>query len=183
MIDFMIVIIFVLFYLVLYIVVQYNSFKKKKIKIEQARKGIDIYLKQRFDLIPNLVETIKGQKDYEQTVLESLTNLRTNVIKNVDMQQKANLNSQYNNIILLVENYPELKTNEAFLNLQKKLTKMENQLQAARRIYNIEVTEYNTKVVTVPSNIIARMFGFSEEKLFSVSEDVSNLDIDFDNKT
>ena len=160
-----------LIFLVIYVVVQYNSFTKKKLEVEQTRKAIDIYLKQRFDLIPNLVETVKGLKNHEQTVLENLAQLRTKASGQNGMQEKANLNNEFNNILLTVEAYPELKSNEAFLNLQKQLSKMESQLQASRRIYNMEVTSYNTKREKFPTNIIAGVFGFGEEKLFEIGEE------------
>lgn len=156
---------------VIYIISVYNSFKRKKLQIDQAQKGIDIYLKQRFDLIPNLVEVVKGYKNYEKEVLKSLVNIRNEAARDTKINEKARLNNEYNKVIAIVESYPELKANEAFLNLQKQLSKMESQLQAARRIFNVEVTEYNTKVATVPSNLIAKMFGFKPEKLFEIEDD------------
>lgn len=171
----------ILFILLVYIIVKYNWFKKKRLQVEQAKKTIDIYLKQRFDLIPNLVEVVKGEKEYEQEVLESLTKLRSETIKEHDLQEKAKLNSQYNKILLLAESYPNLKSNTSFLNLQKQLTKMENQLQAARRIYNVEVTEYNTKIVTIPTNVIAGIFGFTQVEYFETKdEEKENVEIKLD---
>lgn len=177
----MTILIALLIFLVIYVIVQYNSFTKKKLEVEQTRKAIDIYLKQRFDLIPNLVETVKGLKNHEQSVLENLTKLRTKAHEQNSMQEKANLNNEYNNILLTVEAYPELKSNEAFLNLQKQLSKMESQLQASRRIYNMEVTGYNTKREKFPTNIIAGVFGFEEEKLFEIGvEERQNVDVKID---
>lgn len=171
----------IIFILLIYIIVKYNWFKKKRLQVEQAKKAIDIYLKQRFDLIPNLVEVVKGEKEYEQEVLESLTKLRSETIKEHDLQEKAKLNSQYNKILLLAESYPNLKSNTSFLNLQKQLTKMENQLQAARRIYNVEVTEYNTKIVTIPTNVIAGIFGFTQVEYFETKdEEKENVEIKLD---
>ena len=167
--------------LLIYIIVKYNWFKKKRLQVEQAKKAIDIYLKQRFDLIPNLVEVVKGEKEYEQEVLESLTKLRSETIKEHELQEKAKLNSQYNKILLLAESYPNLKSNTSFLNLQKQLTKMENQLQAARRIYNVEVTEYNTKIVTIPTNVIAGILGFTQVEYFETKdEEKENVEIKLD---
>lgn len=171
----------VLFIIIIYIIVNYNGFKKKRLQVEQAKKAIDIYLKQRFDLIPNLVEVVKGEKEYEKDVLEDLTKLRSKASKEHGLQEKAKLNNEYNKILMLAESYPNLKTNEAFLNLQKQLTKMENQLQAARRIYNVEVTEYNTKIVTVPTNIIAGIFGFTQVEYFETKdEEKENIEIKLD---
>lgn len=177
----MIILGIILFILILYIITKYNGFKKKRLQVEQAKKAIDIYLKQRFDLIPNLVEVVKGEKEYEKEVLESLTKLRSEATKEHGLQEKAKLNNEYNKILLLAENYPNLKSNASFLNLQKQLTKMENQLQAARRIYNVEVTEYNTKIVTVPTNIIAGLFGFKQVEYFEVKdEEKENVEINLD---
>ncbi len=171
----------IIFILLIYIIVKYNWFKKKRLQVEQAKKAIDIYLKQRFDLIPNLVEVVKGEKEYEQEVLESLTKLRSETIKEHELQEKAKLNSQYNKILLLAESYPNLKSNTSFLNLQKQLTKMENQLQAARRIYNVEVTEYNTKIVTIPTNVIAGILGFTQVEYFETKdEEKENVEIKLD---
>lgn len=164
-------IIILIMYLIMYLVIKFNFFKKKKLQVEQAQKTVDIYLKQRFDLIPNLVEVVKSEKEYEKEVLESLVKLRTESAKDSKLSEKAKLNEEYNRVLLLAENYPELKANKSFLNLQKQLTKMENQLQAARRIYNVEVTEYNTAIVTVPTNIIARMFGFKRVEFFEVTDE------------
>lgn len=174
----MIIFAIILFILIIYIITKYNFFKKKRLQVEQAKKAIDIYLKQRFDLIPNLVEIVKGEKKYEKEVLETLVKLRVEAVKDNRLSEKVKLNEEYNRIIMLAENYPEFKSNEAFLNLQKQLTKIENQLQAARRIYNVEVTEYNTKVVTVPTNVIAVMFGFKEVEYFEISdEEKANINI------
>lgn len=150
----------------------YNKFVKLSQKVKQASGGIDVYLKQRFDLIPNLLETVKGYAKYEQALLEQITKLRHDYEnRNVDnIKESQELNDRYTNILALVESYPELKANESFLNLQKVLTKIESQLQAARRIYNMEVTEYNTKRLKVPSNIVAGLFGFKEISLFEIAE-------------
>jgi len=155
---------------VMWIVSIYNKFIHLTQKVNQAAGTIDVYLKQRFDLIPNLVETVKGYAKYEEAVLTKVTELRNAYInnKNEDLEVSATLNDKYNQLIAVMENYPELKANEGFLNLQKQLSKIESQLQAARRIYNSEVTEYNIKIHSFPSNILAGMFGFKEAKLFEI---------------
>ena len=150
------IIVIVLVILCILILKQYNTFVRLKNQVKQAKSGIDIYLNQRFDLIPNLVECVKGYTNHEKDVIETVTNMRTNYLngtkKNIKTAEK--LNNSMNKLIAVAENYPELKANEQFLNLQKNLTKIESQLQAARRIYNNEVTKYNIKVTTIPSNII-----------------------------
>lgn len=162
------------------IISTYNKLVRLSKKVSQSAGTIDVYLKQRFDLIPNLVETVKGYAKYEEEVLEKIVKLRQEYTDNSNdnMNVNATLNDKYNKLIAIVESYPELKANESFLNLQKQLSKTESQLQAARRIYNSEVTEYNTKVLTFPSNVIASIFGFKEIALFEIkTEERENVDI------
>ena len=157
--------------LVIWIASSYNKFVHLAQKVNQSAGTIDVYLKQRFDLIPNLVETVKGYAKYEENVIQKITELRAEYANNnnANMAVSAELNNRYNQLLAVVENYPELKANESFLNLQKQLSKVESQLQAARRIYNSEVTVYNTKVHSVPSNIIAGIFGFKPASLFEIA--------------
>lgn len=157
--------------IICYIVAKYNKFVSLRQKVNQARGGIDVYLKQRFDLIPNLVETVKGHKNYEAEVIEKITKLRYDFDNRdeKDIKQSEDLNERYTRVLAIVENYPELKASESFVNLQKALSKVESQLQAARRIYNSEVTVYNTEILKFPSNVIANLFGFKEEKLFEIT--------------
>lgn len=166
--------------IVVWFFITYNSLVTHKNKIKQAKSSIDVYLTQRFDLIPNLVECVKGYMKHEQTVMEKVANLRNQYSKTKDLKSGAELNIMCNSMIGLAENYPDLKASEQFLELQKSLSKMESQLQAARRIYNSEVTVYNTKIATVPSNLIAGMFGFREEELFEAeagAEKNVNMDL------
>ena len=153
----------------------YNTLVSLKRKYEQSASGIEVYCQQRFDLIPNLIETVKEYAKYEKQTLESITSLRTKYNDTKDLAIGEELNNKMNTLIALVENYPELKASEQFLNLQKSLVKTENQLQAARRIYNIDVTNYNTKISVIPYNIIAKIFKFKPAKLFEI-EDKSNME-------
>lgn len=167
--------------IVLAILSKYNSLVKVRNKVKQAESGIDVYLNQRFDLIPNLVECVKGYSKHEKDVLDGIVKLRTEYMNNkkADLKQAEKLNNNMNQIIAVAENYPELKASEQYLNLQKNLSKIESQLQAARRIYNNEVTKYNTKINTVPTNIIAKLFGFKEANLFTIEEyKKENIEID-----
>lgn len=149
----------------------YNSLVKLKNKVKQAESGIDVYLNQRFDLIPNLVECVKGYSKHERTIFEEIAKLRTVYMnKQRDIKSAENLNNKMNELIAIAESYPDLKAGEQYLNLQKNLTKIESQLQAARRIYNNEVTNYNNKISTIPSNIVAGLFGFKEANLFQIEE-------------
>ncbi len=149
----------------------YNNLVKAQNRVKQAESGIDIYLNQRFDLIPNLVECVKAYSKHEQTIFTEIANLRSAYMKQPNNLKSAeNLNNKLNQLIAVAENYPELKASEQYLNLQNTLTKLESQLQAARRIYNSEVTNYNDKITLVPSNVVAKLFGFKEAKLFEIEE-------------
>ena len=166
----MVVLIIALIIVILIILGSYNSLVKLRNKVNQAKSGIDVYLNQRFDLIPNLVECVKGYAKHEVEVLEKITQLRAEYSRSKDIKEAEKLNNGINQVIAVAEQYPELKASEQFLNLQKSLSKMESQLQAARRIYNNEVTAYNTTINTVPTNIIAKMFNFKEAELFTVED-------------
>ena len=165
-----VVLIIALIIVILIILGSYNSLVKLRNKVNQAKSGIDVYLNQRFDLIPNLVECVKGYAKHEVEVLEKITQLRAEYSRSKDIKEAEKLNNGINQVIAVAEKYPELKASEQFLNLQKSLSKMESQLQAARRIYNNEVTAYNTTINTVPTNIIAKMFNFKEAELFTVED-------------
>ena len=162
------------------VLVNYNKLVKGRNSIKNAKSAIDVYLNQRFDLIPNLVECVKGYASHEKEVFEEITSLRATYNNDKSIKEAEKLNNKMNQVIAVAENYPELKASEHFLNLQRNLTKIESQLQAARRIYNMEVTSYNNKVETIPTNIIASIFGFKEEELFQIEEyKKENIKIEF----
>ena len=170
----------ILIVLLFYILITYNSFVSSKNKVKQAKSSIDVYLTQRFDLIPNLVSCVKGYMKHEKEVQEKVASLRKAYTEMKDLNVGAELNAICNKLIALVENYPDLKASENFLNLQNNLSKMENQLQAARRLYNSEVTLYNTKIEKFPGNIIAKIFKFKEAELFKADEEaLKNISIEF----
>ena len=164
--------------LIIIIIGIYNSIVRLKHNVDKSESAIDVYLQQRFDLIPNLVEVTKSYMNYESDILTKIAKLRTAYKENKDVNASNELNNQYNSIMALVENYPDLKANEQFLKLQKSLVKIESQLQAARRIYNNDVTKFNTKITTFPNNLIASLFGFKERDLF-VLEGEDKVDITF----
>ena len=161
-------IIIIVIAILLVLLIMYNRLVKKRNAVKQSRSSIDVYLTQRFDLIPNLVECVKGYAKHEENLLESITKLRTEYNVSKDLDKASLLNTQMNKLIAIVENYPDLNASENFLNLQKNLTKMEDQLQAARRLYNMDVTAYNTAIQVFPTNLIASAFNFTEEKLFEL---------------
>ncbi len=172
-------VIFFIIILVIIIFLIYNSLVSSRNKVLQAKSSIDVYLTQRFDLIPNLIECVKGYAAHEKEIFANITKLRVEYYNTKNLKQGSLLNSKCNQLLAIAENYPELKASEHFLNLQKNLTKIENQLQAARRLYNSEVTLYNTKIHTVPINIFASSFGFTDIELFEIETGKEkNIDVD-----
>lgn len=163
----------ILVIIILMVFAQYNTLTKLKLKVKQSKSGIDVYLQQRFDLIPNLVNTVKGYMNYEKETFENITKLRNQYNETKDIKVSEELYNQINKILAVAENYPDLKASEQFLNLQKNLSKVESQLQAARRLYNNDVTKYNIKISVIPYNIIAMLFGFNEEYLFQIDENAN----------
>ena len=168
--------------LLIIILALYNNLVKARNKVKQAESGIDVYLNQRFDLIPNLLECVKAYSKHEQPIFTDIANLRSSYVKQPkDIKSAENLNNKMNQLIAVAENYPDLKASEQYLNLQRTLTKLESQLQAARRIYNAEVTNYNNKIEVVPSNLIASLFGFKPAQLFEIEEyKRENINIKFE---
>lgn len=166
-----IILIIILIFIVLLAI--YNSLIKKRNAVKQSRSSIDVYLLQRFDLIPNLIECVKGYAKHEKEIFENISKLRTEYNETKNLDKASELNTEINNLLLIGENYPELKSSTNFLNLQKNLTKIEDQLQAARRLYNMDVTTYNTSLQVFPSNIIATIFKFKEETLFKIEPNQS----------
>ncbi len=155
----------------IYILAFYNIVVNRKNNVEQANSVIDIYLQQRIDLIPNLVQCVKGYKYFEQNTLENIVKLRTNFLRNKNTKTGIILDKKIDNIILVAENYPELKASEQFINLQNQLVKIENQLQASRRLYDLEVEKYNSIIKIFPNNILAKVFGFKEQDFFEMEDD------------
>lgn len=166
--EIIIIILIAIFTVILFI---YNNLVIKKNAVKQSRSSINVYLLQRFSLIPNLVECVKGYTKHEKEIFENITKLRTEYEQTKQLEKASELNTQINNLLLISENYPNLKSSENFLNLQKNLSKIEDQLQAARRLYNTDVTNYNTSLEKFPNNIIATLFHFKKEELFNPSSD------------
>lgn len=173
----LILIIFIL--IVIFTAYEYNTFVRLKHKIKQAKSSIDVYLTQRFDLIPNLVECVKGYAKYEENVYAKIAELRLQYNDKKDLKVGQELNTHCNSLLAVGESNPVLKASEQFLNLQKALIKMESQLQAARRVYNGDVTLYNTTIQSFPNNFFAGLFGFTSEDLFVIEEyKKENIEVD-----
>lgn len=162
----------VILIVILIIFIMYNKLIKLLNKVKKAKANIEIYTNKRFDLIPNLVECVKGYSNYEGSTLEDIVALRNNYNenKNLNINQVGKMNDRLNKYLAIVENYPNLKANQQYLDLQNELSKIEEELQYARHIYNDEVTKYNTVVESVPSNIVASMFAFNKASLFQIEE-------------
>ena len=161
----MIILLIILIIVIIYVLAIYNNFIKKLNSVKHAKSSIEVYLTQRFDLIPNLVECVKAYTKYEEKVLIEIINLRVEFMNKKELSKGGMLDKQINKVILSLEAYPELKANEQFLNLQKNLTKMENQIQAARRIYNNEVEKYNNCI-----DIFPNIFKFNKQDFFQMEE-------------
>jgi LemA protein len=156
-------------------VVSYNRFVSQKNLIKDAWANIDTELRRRYDLIPNIVETVKGYAAHEREVFENVTRARANATgaTGSPAEQAAAegpLVAALRQLFAVVENYPDLKANQNFLALQAELTNTEDRLQTARRFYNANVRDYNRRVQSVPSNVVANLFHFEEEEFFEVEE-------------
>jgi len=167
-----------------WIFLTYNGFISGKNRLEEAWADIDVQLKRRYDLIPNLVETVKGYASHEKETLEGVIKARAAATAiNVDVGNltpetmgmlqgaTAGLGGALSKLMAVAEQYPDLKANENFIELQRELTDTEDKIQAARRFYNGTVRDFNTKVESVPSNVIASMFKFATRSFFELAED------------
>ena len=167
-------IIVILIILGIFLISLYNRLIKVRNRNQEAWSDIDVQLKRRYDLIPNLVDTVKGYAKHEKDVFENVTELRTNAINASGTHAKAEaenmLTGALKSIFAVSENYPDLKANENFLQLQKELVDTEDKIQAARRFFNSTVEDLNTAIQTFPSNIFAGMLGFKAEEFFEVAE-------------
>ena len=158
--------------MVLWVVFAYNSFVRLHFRVKEALADIDVQLKRRYDLIPNLIESVKGYMAHESGVLEKVTEARSHVATGGDPLARAGAGKQLSmtlkTLFAVSENYPDLKANANFLELQRELADTENKIQASRRFYNTNVLELNSKIESFPSNLIARIFSFGKEKFFEV---------------
>ena len=161
--------------LIVVIAISYNDLVVCRNKVKEQWSGIDVQLERRFDLIPNLVETVKGYAKHEEETLTNLTELRTSWNNAKTVEEKGNLNSNLNSalksIYAVAENYPELKANENFLQLQTELKNTEDKIASTRNSYHDTVNTYNTKLETIPSNIIASVFNFEKAELFKLENE------------
>jgi LemA protein len=154
--------------------VTYNSLVTLRVRVDEAWSDINVQLKRRLDLIPNLIETVKGYAAHETGVFQQVTEARSNVINAKGVEETAAAENQFEgalkSLFAVAEAYPDLKANENFVELQRELVDTEDKIQASRRFYNSGVTGLNTKVQTFPANIVAGMFNFQNRVFFDVEE-------------
>ncbi len=166
--------------ILLYFVGMYNSLVKLKNQVKNAWSQIDVQLKRRHDLIPNLIETVKGYMTHERETLENITNARSNAMSANTIGEKAGAESLLGGALgklqIAVEAYPDLKANTNFLALQEELSSTENKISYSRQAYNDQVLFFNNKIQMFPSNIIAGMFNFKEGEFFEL-EDVKEKEV------
>ncbi len=157
----------------------YNSLVSKEESVDTAYSNVSVMLERRADLIPNLVNTVKGYMEHETEVIENITTARENLLgaKNIDEQMEANdqLTTSLDALMVVVENYPDLKASENFIQLSDELAGTENRISTARKDYNDEVKSYNTAIKKFPTNILASMFGFEQKEYFEAKESATEV--------
>lgn len=153
----------------------YNSLIVAKIRVKEAWSGIDIQLKRRSSLIPNLIETVKGYAKHEKAVFENVTRARSALLGAKDAKEAAHADNQLSGalktLFAIAENYPQLKASENFKELQEEISDTETKIAAARQFYNANVLDYNTKIKVFPNIILVRLFGFAEESFFEAENE------------
>lgn len=170
--------------IVLYFFITYNSLIKLRNLVREAFSTMDIYLKKRWDLIPNLVEVVKKYASHEQELLKEITELRTGsydeMIKDKKIDVNLKLNQNISKILMISENYPELKANKNFSNLSESLIQVEDEIADSRKYYNGTVKLLNNKIQMFPSNIIANIMGFKEERMFEIHSNEQKINVKVD---
>ena len=164
--------------LLIYILITYNSFINSRNLVKEAFSTMDIYLKKRWDIIPNLIEVVKGYSKYENETLTKITSLRSSSYDELTMNNKIDINEELSkclsNIFAVSENYPELKANELYTNLSSNLISIEDEIANSRKYYNGTVRNFNNKIQMFPNNILAKLFRFKEFKMFEANAEGKN---------
>jgi LemA protein len=161
--------------LLIWIIAVFNSLVRKRNRVRNAWSDIDVQLKRRYDLVPNLVETVKGYKGYEASVLENVTKARISAMNQSGgvagrAQAEDMLSGALKSLFAVAENYPQLRASENFQKLQDQLSSLENDIQSARRYYNAAVRELNNAIQVFPASIVAGIFGFKQAEFFGTDE-------------
>ena len=162
----------------------YNKLAKLKVMVEEASSDIETFLKQRYDMIPNLVEMVKGYAKHESATLEKVTEMRTKAMSAGTLPEKMKLEDgltgAISKIFAVAENYPDLKANTNFIQLQATLKELEESIQKSRRYYNGAARDFNTAIVVFPTNLIAQLFGYKKVDFFEASEEEQkNVEVKF----
>lgn len=170
--------------LVVFVVGIYNGLVRLKNKCEEGWADIDTQLKRRYDLIPNLIETVKGYASHEAQTLEKVVQARNTALNAKTVQEKEQaenaISGALKTIFALAENYPDLKANQNFMDLQKTLTEIEEHIQLSRRYYNATVRDFNTKIEVFPNNLLANQLGFTKKEFFQATEEEKqNVKVNF----
>ncbi|HEX9043400.1 MAG TPA: LemA family protein [Candidatus Limnocylindrales bacterium] len=179
----LIIVLVVIALIVVFVIATYNGLIQRRLRVDEAFSQIDVQLKRRHDLVPNLVNAVKGYMDFEQDVLTRVTEARANAVaagaQGPGQQAVAEnaLTGALRSLFAVVENYPQLKANENVLSLQEQLTTTENQISFARQHYNATVMEYNTSIATFPSNLLAGMFGFVRREFFDAEPEAEAVPV------
>lgn len=164
--------------ILLYVLVTYNRLIKFNNFVKEAFSTMDVYLKKRWDLIPNLVEVVKGYAKHEKETIEKITALRANAYETMSTDNKINVNEQLtqdlSKIMAISENYPDLKASQNFIELSHDLTKIEDEIANSRKYYNGTVRIFNNKIQMFPSNIVANLFGFHSANMFEANANEKN---------
>lgn len=172
------IIIAIIVLIVLYVLVVYNKLISLNNKVKEAFSTMDVYLKKRWDLIPNLVESVKGYAKHEKNALEEITKLRNKTYDKMSNDEKIKANEQLtgniNKIMAIAESYPDLKASENFINLSKELSNVEDEIANSRKYYNAVVRIFNNKVQMFPSNLIAHMIGYTPKAMFEANGNERN---------
>lgn len=160
--------------LAIYVIATFNDLTKTRNRVDEAFATMDVYLKKRWDLIPNLVETVKGYMKHEKSTLEEIVELRNKTYDKMTEEDKVDVNNKLTQVIsklfALAEKYPDLKANQNFMDLSVQLTKVEDEIANSRKYYNGAVRTLNDKVLMFPGNMIAGMLGFKTRKMFEAAE-------------
>lgn len=168
------IIIAIVLLILIYFGATYNSFVGLNNTVKEAFATMDVYLKKRWDLIPNIVETVKGYAKHEKSTLKEIIELRNSTYDNMSANEKVDVNNKLsqgiNKLMAIAEAYPDLKANENFKDLSQQLTKVEDDIANSRKYYNGAVRIFNDKVQMFPSNIVAGILGFKEQKMFEANE-------------
>lgn len=178
------ILVIVIVIIIIYVLALYNSFVKLNNSVKEAFSTMDVYLKKRWDLIPNIVETVKGYAKHEENTLKEVISLRNNSYDSMsdDEKIKANqtMSKEINKIMLLAESYPDLKASSNFQDLSRELSKVEDDIANSRKYYNAVVKNFNNKVEMFPSNIFAKIFGYKVKEMFETDDaERRNVKVEF----